>query len=129
MIDGSGSTSCTLCFQRSAIAKVDGNDYTTYSNVGANPPLWGTEVNDVISSPIFTYFDSNGNAVTALPADITNNAAIIASIKTIHINLQIQNSSVLDPQTKQPIQTNFEGEVSLNNCSMATTGSPPQTCQ
>jgi len=36
--------------------------------------------------------------------------------------LTIQNPVVIDPKTKQPIETNFEGEASLNNCSMAATG-------
>jgi hypothetical protein len=36
--------------------------------------------------------------------------------------LTIQNPVVIDQKTKQPIETNFEGEVSLNNCSMAATG-------
>jgi hypothetical protein len=31
---------------------------------------------------------------------------------------------VMDPKTHQPIETNFEGEVSLNNCSMAASGAP-----
>jgi hypothetical protein len=51
---------------------------------------------------------------------------VIASVKTIHISLTIQNNAVIDPKTGQPIQTSFEGEVSLNNCSMAAGGA--MTC-
>jgi len=113
-INGSGS--CTLCLQRSQVAKVSGTDPESQAT------SWGTEVNDVISTPIFAYYDTNGNAMTTLPADIDSNGSTLATIKTIHISLTIQNSAVLDPKTRQPIQTAFEGEVSLNNCSMAATG-------
>lgn len=116
-INGSGG--CTLCLQRSAVAKVSGDPY---SGQGTPGPVWGTEVNDVITSPIFTYYDTTGAAVTALPVDIDSNPSLLATIKTIHISLTIQNSAVMDQKTHQPIQTSFEGEVSINNCSSATTG-------
>jgi hypothetical protein len=121
MINGSGT--CGLCLQRSQIAKLAGNPLT-----GQGAPIWGTEVNDVITTPIFTYFDTNGNQILALPADINANGAVLASVKTIHIALTIQNNAVIDLKTKQPIQTNFEGEVSLNNCSMAANGAG-MSCQ
>jgi prepilin-type N-terminal cleavage/methylation domain-containing protein len=116
-INGSGT--CTLCLQRSAIPKITANPLT-----GQNAADWGTEVNDLTTTTIFTYFDTNGNQILAasLPADIVNNPAVIASVKTIHISLTIQNNAVVDPKTHQPIQTSFEGEVSLNNCSMAAGG-------
>jgi prepilin-type N-terminal cleavage/methylation domain-containing protein len=117
-INGSGT--CTLCLQRSQVAKITGDPET-----GQSAPVWGTEVNDAVitvANPIFTYFDTNGNQVTTLPADINSNGAVLASIKTIHISLTIQNNAVIDQKTKQPIQTTFEGEVSLNNCSMAAAG-------
>ena len=122
MINGSGT--CPLCLQRSQIAKVTGNPLT-----GQGAPDWGTEVNDLTTTTIFTYYDSNGNAITTLPADINSNGAVLASVKTIHIALVVQNNAVIDLQTQQPIQTTFEGEVSLNNCSMAATGVPPMSCQ
>jgi type II secretory pathway pseudopilin PulG len=118
MINGSGT--CTLCLQRSAIPKVTGT-----APLSQGPADWGTEVNDLTTTTIFTYFDTNGNAV-AVPADIAANPATIASVKTIHISLTIQNNAVIDPKTRQPIQTSFEGEVSLNNCSMAAGGA--MTC-
>ena len=43
-------------------------------------------------------------------------------MKTIQINLTIRNNTIIDHKTGQPIETSFEGEVSLNNCSMASTG-------
>jgi type II secretory pathway pseudopilin PulG len=119
IINGSGS--CTLCLQRSAVPKITANPLT-----GQSAADWGTEVNDLTTPTIFTYFDTNGNQVNALPADIVNNPAVIASVKTIHISLTVQNNAVLDPKTGQPIQTSFEGEVSLNNCSMAAGGA--MTC-
>ena len=120
-INGSGA--CTLCFQRSAVPKISGDPET-----GQSAADWGTEVNDLITTTIFTYFDANGNQITALPADIDSSGSTIAKVKTIHISLTIQNSAVLDPKTGQPIQTSFEGEVSLNNCSMAASGVPPMSC-
>src|ERR1700686_69606 len=118
MINGSGT--CALCLQRSAIPKVTG-----VAPLAQSPPDWGTEVNDLTTPIIFTYFDTNGVAVP-VPADITNNPTVIASVKTIHISLTIQNNNVIDQKTGQPIQTSFEGEVSLNNCSLAAGGA--MTC-
>lgn len=121
-INGSGT--CTLCLQRSAVPKITGNPLT-----GQSAADWGTEVNDLITPVIFTYFDANGNQITAVPADINNNGAVLASVKTIHISLTIQNNQVMDPKTGQALQTSFEGEVSLNNCSLAATSVPPMSCQ
>lgn len=121
-----GSGSCTLCLQRSGVPKVAGDPLTGQSSPG---PVWGTEVNDVISSPIFAYYDTTGAAVTGLPLDISANPSNIAKIKTIHISLQIRDPNILDAKTKQPIETNFEGEVSINNCSMATTGYVGMSCE
>jgi hypothetical protein len=80
----------------------------------------------VLSNPIFTYFKADGTAIpnSSLPLDISTSAGAqtLASIKTIKISLTIRNNSVIDPKTNQPIETNFDGVVSINNCSMATTG-------
>ena len=81
-------------------------------------------MNDVISSTIFTYYRADGTQVTTLPADISTSAGAtaLASIKTIQVSLIIRNNNVIDPKTLQPIETTFQGEVSLNNCSMAASG-------
>ena len=122
-INGSGT--CALCLQRSAVPKVLGNPLT-----GQAAADWGTEVNDLITPVIFTYFDANGNQVNVAPfKDINNNGAVLASVKTIHISLTIQNNQIMDPKTGQALQTSFEGEVSLNNCSMAANAVPPMSCQ
>src|SRR5579863_2422151 len=128
-----GSTTCTLCFQRSAVAKQQGDPFGLPANSAGS---WGTEVNDLINTntiPIFTYYDASGNLIT-LPgneADIDTGAGqqILVKVKTIHISLTIQNNQVTDPKTGQAIQTSFEGEVSLNNCSLAATGIAPMSCQ
>jgi type II secretory pathway pseudopilin PulG len=125
-INGSGT--CALCFQRSAVPKVTGVD--PVAQLTSNTPDWGTEVNDLTNTtatPIFTYYDATGAQLTP-PDDIDSNGSIIAKVKTIHISLTIQNNQVMDPKTGQPIQTSFEGEVSLNNCSLAATGVPPMSC-
>lgn len=116
MVNGSGN--CTLCLQRSQSDKVTGSPLT---GQGTN---WGTEVNDVVSNPIFKYFDTTGTQITSLPVDISTTAGAntIATVKTIQINLQVNDPAVIDLQTGNPIQGVFEGEVSLNNCSMASSG-------
>lgn len=113
MINGSGT--CGLCLQRSQVAKVPGDP------ILGQVPNWGTEVNDVISNPIFKYFMADGTQVVVLPVDYTTQAGAqtLASIKTIQISLTIRNNVVIDQKTGQPIETNLAGEVSLNNCSMA----------
>jgi prepilin-type N-terminal cleavage/methylation domain-containing protein len=115
-----GSGNCALCLQRSQVDKITANPLTGQAQ------NWGTEANDVISNPIFSYFKADGTQVVALPVDISApaGAAIIASIKTIKISLTIRNPGMLDQKTQQPIETNFEGEVSLHNCSMAAAGAP-----
>jgi prepilin-type N-terminal cleavage/methylation domain-containing protein len=118
MMNGSGN--CALCLQRSQVDKVSADPLTGQTQ------NWGTEANDVISNPIFSYFKADGTQVTALPVDIStaSGAQTIASIKTIQISLLIRNNNVLDPKSRQPIETTFQGEVSLNNCSMAASGAP-----
>lgn len=115
-----GSGNCALCLQRSQIDKI------TADPLNGQAQNWGTEVNDVISNPIFSYFKADGTQVTTLPVDISTpaGAQTIASIKTIKVSLTIRNNSVLDQKTHQAIETNFEGGVSLNNCSMAAAGAP-----
>jgi len=122
-VNGAGLAVCSLCLQRSSVDKVNGTAPLSQT------PSWGTEVNDVITSPIFTYFDTSGAAITGLPLDINSNGATLATVKTIHISLTIQNNAFVDPKTGQPIQTSFEGEVSINNCSMGTTGFVGISCQ
>jgi prepilin-type N-terminal cleavage/methylation domain-containing protein len=116
MVNGSGS--CSLCLQRSQADKVNGSPVT-----GQNTN-WGTEVNDVVSNPIFTYFDTTGALITGLPIDVSTTAGAntIATVKTVHINLRVNDPTVIDLQTGKPVEGVFEGEVSLNNCSMASNG-------
>ena len=123
-INGSGN--CSLCFQRSTIAKANAAPWT---QTGGD---WGTEVNDLTTTTIFTYFDVSGNQIVP-PAEpvgfvLGTDGPQLASVKTIHISLTIQDPNVTDPKTHQQIQTSFEGEVSLNNCSLAATANP-MSCQ
>ena len=113
MINGSGT--CALCLQRSQIDKA--NNIAPWLQA----TNWGTEINDV-----------NGNQIppASLPIDISTvaGATTIATVKTIQISLRIQNPAKIDMQTGQPIESVFEGLVSLNNCSMAIY-SQPTSCQ
>jgi prepilin-type N-terminal cleavage/methylation domain-containing protein len=115
-----GSGTCSLCLQRSQADKATNGD-----PINGQSQDWGTEVNDVVNtSAIFSYFKADGTQVTGLPIDYKTNAGaqILASIKTIQISLTVRNNNVVDPKTRQPIETSFEGEVSLNNCNMAASG-------
>jgi len=118
-INGNGT--CALCLQRSQVDKVAGDPLAVLPN-------WGTEVNDALNPIIFTYFKADGTQIpsASLPLDISTlaGAQTLASIKTIKISLLISNPAIRDLKTGQTIQTSFEGEVSLNNCSMATSGQP-----
>jgi hypothetical protein len=113
MVNGSGA--CALCLQRSQADKLNADPLTGQAQ------NWGTEVNDVVTAAIFRYYQTDGTLVAALPVDYTTQAGAqtLANIKTIQINLTIRNPNVLDQKTGLPIETSFEGEVSLNNCSMA----------
>jgi len=121
MINGNGN--CQYCMQRSQINKQNGDPLN-----GQAPSNWGTEVNDIISSTVFSYFKYDGTQITfgssTSTIDYTTqaNAQTLANVKTIQINLVIRNNQVMDKQTGLPIETSFEGEVSLNNCSMLATG-------
>jgi prepilin-type N-terminal cleavage/methylation domain-containing protein len=114
-----GNGLCSLCMQRSQADKANGSSLSQGTN-------WGTEVNDVVidsTKPIFRYFEFDGTEVTtAQDISTSGGAQALAKIKTIQINLTIRNNSVMDQKTHQPIETNFEGEVSVNNCSMAANG-------
>jgi hypothetical protein len=116
VVNGSGN--CSLCLQRSQADKVTGSPFTGQST------NWGTEVNDLVSNPIFKYYDTTGTQITSLPVDITTTAGAntIATVKTIQINLRVNDPTVIDLQTGKAIEGVFEGEVSLNNCSMASSG-------
>ncbi len=127
-INGSGG--CQYCMMRSQVDKAYNVDPLT-----GPTPNWGTEVNDIISTPIFRYFQYDGTEITtassplSLPAGISTSAGAqaLANVKTIQINLTIRNPQVLDKKTGQPIETSFEGEISLNNCSLAAS-SQPMSC-
>jgi prepilin-type N-terminal cleavage/methylation domain-containing protein len=126
-INGLGGTTCPLCLQRSQMDKVNNISPT------AQPTDWGTEINDITNTtafPIFRYYQYDGTQITSLPQDISTAAGanIIAKVKTVQINLTIRNPQIIDQKTGQPIETSFEGEVSLNNCSMASTGQA-MSCQ
>ena len=125
-INGAGT--CTYCLFRSQTDKQNGSSVT-----GQALPNWGTEVNDVdLTKAIFRYYQYDGTQIpsTSLPVDISTagGAQIIANVKTIQIDLTIRNANVIDQQTGLPIETTFEGEISLNNCSMASNGLP-MSCQ
>jgi prepilin-type N-terminal cleavage/methylation domain-containing protein len=119
MVNGSGA--CTACLQRSQVDKATGSPTGQAQN-------WGTEINDVANTTIFSYFDTTGIQIPAskLPLDISTaaGAQTIATIKTVQMNLRITNPLVVDPKTRQPIEMTFQGEIAINNCSLAANFQP-----
>ena len=99
-----GSGTCALCLQRSQVDKISANP------LNGQAQNWGTEVNDVLSNPIFTYFKADGTKIVGLPLDISTlaGAQALASIKTIQISLLIRNNNVKDLQSGLAIETPFE---------------------
>jgi type II secretory pathway pseudopilin PulG len=122
-----GNRSCTLCLQRSQVDKVSADPLTGQTQ------NWGTEINDVANTgPIFSYFTADGTAISpaSLPLDIStaSGATTLASIKTIQISMTIRDPNIRDLKSGLPLETDFQGTVSLNNCSMAASGAP-MSCQ
>ena len=122
-----GNLGCTLCLQRSQVDKVSADPLTGQTQ------NWGTEINDVANtSPIFSYFTADGTPISAasLPLDIStaSGATTLASIKTIQISLTIRDPNIKDLKSGLPLETDFQGTVSINNCSMAANGAP-MSCQ
>ena len=115
-----GSATCPNCLQRSQVDKITGDP------TNAQSQNWGTAIENVVSPAVFSFFDTNGVKINALPAD-TNTLGgrqTLASVKRIQISLTIRNNAVVDPKTNQPIETNFQSGVSVNNCSIAANGQP-----
>ena len=123
-----GSGTCSLCLQRSQFDKATADPLLTMSN--SSNQNWGTEVNDIVTNnavSLFRFFKYDGTEVVPPSSGLAYtssqaNAQTLADVKTIQINLTIRNNNVTDKKTGLPIETSFEGEVSLNNCSMAATG-------
>jgi len=120
-----GNGNCQYCMQRSQADKTNASPLVQGTS-------WGTEVNDVVidaNKPIFRYFEYDGTEITtAQDISSQSGAQTLAKIKTIQINLTIRNNNVMDAKTHQAIETNFEGEISINNCSMAA-NSQNMSCQ
>lgn len=118
MVNGSGT--CATCLQRAQVAKVNGDALTGQTNFSTSS--YSIEVQNVQNtSTVFTAYDTSGNAIT-LPIDITNNAAMVPTVRTIQMQLSIANAAAIDPQTRLDLEADIEGRVQVVNCSMATTG-------
>jgi prepilin-type N-terminal cleavage/methylation domain-containing protein len=124
MINGNGN--CANCLQRAQVLKVDGDPVTGQTNLTA--ASFSTEIQNVNNTTsVFSVYDSSGNAIT-LPIDIDNNAAVVASAKSIHVTLTISSSTVVDPKTGLPLEADVAGSMQIVNCSMAASGGS-LTCQ
>jgi prepilin-type N-terminal cleavage/methylation domain-containing protein len=122
----STGTGCP-CLQRSQQTKLAANPLTGQGT----PTFTGTSVqgvqNGTTADPIFHAYKTDGTEVT-LPVDINSNASTLSQIAAIGVSLTVQAPN-RDVQTGLQPQTNVRSTVFLGNCSGATTGSYPTTCQ
>ncbi len=116
--DSGANCACNCpCLRRSEITKQTGDPLT-----GQGVAPYQTEVQNVLngsaSTPIFTAFRTDGTQVSlSSPVDFDTNPDIIASIKTIQVQVVVQGNP--DLKTGQrPIST-LTTTVMLNNCSQA----------
>jgi prepilin-type N-terminal cleavage/methylation domain-containing protein len=118
MVNGSGT--CSTCFQRAQVLKVDGDPETGQTNLTAS--AYNVEVQNVQNTAsIFSAYDSSGNAI-ALPIDIDSDPTEVADVRVIQVNLTIASPSAIDPKTGQQLEADIGGRAQVVNCSMATTG-------
>jgi len=118
---------------QSIIYKINGRRVRTVppaqsvDKISANPLLsqpqnWGTEVNDVLSDPIFTYFQSGRNSIPIHRAHRYQQRSCDPCVDQNHqISRKFVTTPSIDRKTNQAIER-LRREVSINNCSMATTG-------
>lgn len=140
-VDGSGNVSivsyavngdglCAQCMERAQVPKVNGLTPLAQANAiggGAGVSPWVQEVQNVrnvnsATAPVFSAYDATG-ALIPLGAgiDINANPNLIATIRTIRVNLDVANPASIDPQTRQQLEADITGTVQIVNCSLATT--------
>src|SRR6266853_305756 len=102
------------CIQRGWIDK--GTGTATLSNEVQNVQNAGTT-----ADPIFVAYTASGTAVTSSDMTTTSGKQALATIKTVSIRLKTK-SGVVDPQTQLAPETTLSGQVTIVNCSLATTG-------
>jgi hypothetical protein len=102
------------CLQRGGVDKSTGT--ATLSNEVQNVQSAGTT-----ADPIFVGYTAAGTAVTS--ADMTTAAGkvALATIKSVQIRIRTK-AAILDTQTGQAPETTLGGQVTIVNCSLATTG-------
>jgi prepilin-type N-terminal cleavage/methylation domain-containing protein len=128
-VDGSGTVSvvsyktngngaCANCLQRAQVSKVNGDPLTGQTNL--KDAAYSDAVQNVQNTTsIFTAYDATGTALV-LPLDNAN--PLIADVRVIQVQLTIASPNVVDPKTRQPLQSDIGGRIQILNCSMATTG-------
>lgn len=102
------------CLQRGWVDKSTGSE--TLSNLAQNIQNAGTT-----SDPIFVAYTSSGSAINSADMTTTPGKQNLASIKMVSIRLKIIAGDP-DPQTQQAPEINLSGQVTIVNCSLATSG-------
>jgi type II secretory pathway component PulJ len=102
------------CLQRGWIDK--GSGAATLSNEVQNVQSTGTT-----ADPIFAGYTASGTAVTSADMTTTSGKQLLASIKTVRIQLKTKSGTV-DPQTDLAPETTLSSVVTIVNCSLATSG-------
>ena len=123
-VDGSGTVSVVSyktngnVLQRAQVSKVNGDPLTGQTNL--KDAAYSDAVQNVQNTTsIFTAYDATGTALV-LPLDNAN--PLIADVRVIQVQLTIASPNVVDPKTRQPLQSDIGGRIQILNCSMATTG-------
>ena len=123
-VDGSGTVSVVSyktngnVLQRAQVSKVNG-DPPTAQTTNLNAAYSDAVQNVQNTTSIFTAYDATGTALV-LPLDNAN--PLIADVRVIQVQLTIASPNVVDPKTRQPLQSDIGGRIQILNCSMATTG-------
>jgi prepilin-type N-terminal cleavage/methylation domain-containing protein len=125
-----GGTGCP-CLRRTEFDRNGGDPLTDAQNPGAAPAqleIQGVQGGTTTADPIFTVYDATGTAI-ALPIDFDNNAATLASINSLKVNLTVQSQNK-DFTGGIPVTTVVSSMALMNSCSEALlNGYTPPFCE
>jgi type II secretory pathway pseudopilin PulG len=125
-----GGTGCP-CVRRTEFDRNGGDPLTDAQNPGSAPAqleIQGVQGGTTTADPIFTVYDATGTAI-ALPIDFDNNAATLASINSLKVNLTVQSQNK-DFTGGVPVTTVVSSMALMNSCSEALlNGYTPPFCE
>lgn len=120
-INGDGL--CAQCMERAQINKINGSPLTQATTIAA--PNYVEDVQNVqnaasATAPIFSAFNASGAAINiGTGIDMNANPAVIPTVRTIRVNMDVANPTSRDPQTNKQLESDVTGTIQIVNCSMA----------